>query len=187
MCKFKYDSFWRDAASDKTIADWLVDRGSLTGRIQQRCTEFSVHAVRSGLARIARDEALLLGVIPHQLAFSREVYLYADGLPVVFAHSACARKHLRGAWHAVRGLGSRPLGALLFSLPLVERKPLHCKLLGKSHRLYQRAVARLPNPPENLWARRSLFYLNGAPLLVTEVFLPAILSLPQAENHLKKF
>ncbi|MBW8076756.1 MAG: chorismate lyase, partial [Gallionella sp.] len=33
------------------------------------------------------------------------------------------------------------------------------------------------NPPATLYARRSLFYLHGAPLLVTEVFLPEILEL----------
>ena len=184
MCKDNADKFWHHAASCPELAPWLADSGSLTGRIQQRCSSFAVRGVRSGLAKIARDEAQLLGVIPHQLAYTREVYLYADGQPVVFAHSACARVHLSGAWHAVRGLGSRPLGALLFSHPLVERKPLHYKLLEKSQCLYQRAVQRLVNPPDQLWARRSLFYLNGAPLLVTEVFLPPILRLSRVEKPL---
>jgi chorismate-pyruvate lyase len=35
----------------------------------------------------------------------------------------------------------------------------------------------LSDPPHRLWARRSLFYLGDAPLLVTEVFLPGILQL----------
>jgi len=177
--KFKHDEFWHGAAPgcEAGLAPWLRDHGSLTQRIQQRCTRFAVCGVRSGLACIAPDEAALLGVAPQHLAYSREVFLYADGQPVVFAHSACARQHLRGAWSAVRGLGSRPLGALLFAHPLVERKPLHYKALRSPHPLYQRAAAVLSNPPGRLWARRSLFYLHGAPLLVTEVFLPEILRL----------
>lgn len=173
------DKFWHGAAvgCDAGLAHWLRDRGSLTLRIQQRCERFAVHGVRSGLARIALDEAALLGVAPPHLAWSREVFLYADGRPVVFAHSACARQHLRGAWSAVRGLGNRPLGALLFAHPLVERKPLHYKALRGTHPLYRRAAAVLGHPPDRLWARRSLFYLHGAPLLVTEVFLPEILCL----------
>ena len=74
----------------------------------------------------------------------------------------------------MRSLGNKPLGALLFAHPLVERKPLHYKALRGAHMLYQRAAVVLDNPPDRLWARRSLFYLHGAPLLVTEVFLPEI-------------
>jgi len=173
------DKFWNGVSlgCPAGLAHWLRDRGSLTQRIQQRCTRFAVRGVRSGLARIALDEAALLGVAPQHLAYSREVFLYADGMPVVFAHSACARQHLHGAWSAVCGLGNKPLGALLFAHPLVERKPLHYKVLRSAHPLYRRATVMLGNPPGRLWARRSLFYLHGVPLLVTEVFLPEILYL----------
>lgn len=173
------DKFWNGASPGcpADLAPWLHDRGSLTQRIQQRCDEFAVHGVRSGLARIARDESALLGIAPQQLAWSREVFLYADGRPVVFAHSALARVHLRGAWQAVRTLGNSPLGALLFAHPLVERKPLHFRALRKTHALFQGAAKELKEPPARLWGRRSLFYLRDAPLLVTEVFLPGILLL----------
>lgn len=159
------------------IAPWLHDHGSLTLRIQQRCGRFAVQGVRSGLARIAFDEAALLGIAPHQFAWSREVFLYADDQPVVFAHSTCARQHLRGAWSSIRALGNRPLGAVLFAHPLVERQPLHYKALHAHHPLYRSAAAALDIAPDRLWARRSLFYLHDAPLLVTEVFLPEILKL----------
>lgn len=161
------------------LAPWLHDHGSLTLRIQQRCKQFSVQPVRSGLARIAHDESALLGIAPQQLAYSREVFLHADGKPVVFAHSACAPQHLRGPWAALGGLGNRPLGAMLFAHPLVERGPLRFRALRTHHPLYRRASAMLAAPPHKLWARRSLFMLHGAPLLVTEVFLPEILELEQ--------
>jgi len=173
------DKFWRGTplGCGAELAPWLRDRGSLTKRIQQRCVHFAVRGVRSGLARIALDESALLDLAPRQLAYSREVFLYADDQPVVFAHSALAREHLRGAWSAVRMLGNKPLGALLFAHPLVERKPLHYQTLRITHPLYHRAARVLRHPPHRLWARRSLFYLHDAPLLVTEVFLPGILLL----------
>ncbi len=176
------DYYWNGAAvnCEAGIAPWLGDRGSLTQRIQQRCESFAVRPLRSGLARIAFDESALLGIAPQCLAWSREVFLYADNRPVVFAHSACDRQDLHGAWSAVRNLGNRPLGALLFAHPQVERRPLHYKALRGTHMLYQRAATVLRNPPDRLWARRSLFYLQGAPLLVTEVFLPGILDLAKS-------
>ena len=173
------DTYWNSAAlgAGADLSPWLRDHGSLTQRIQQRCGHFSVRNLYSGLARIALDESALLGIAPHQLAWSREVFLYADGQPVVFAHSTCAADHLRGAWQAVRGLGNKPLGAVLFSHPQVVRKPLHYKALHFHHPLYRRAAAILPDAPGRLWARRSLFYLHHEPLLVTEVFLPGLLKL----------
>jgi chorismate--pyruvate lyase len=167
---------------EANYAPWLRDHGSLTQRIQQRCTRFAVNNLHSGLMRIALDESALLGIAAQKLAYAREVYLYADGQPVVFAHSVVAYRHLRGAWAAVRSLGSKPLGAMLFAHPLVERKPLHYQALRSTHPLYQRAAAVLSDPPHRLWARRSLFYLHGAPLLVTEIFLPGILLLADRKD-----
>jgi len=179
ICTF---SDWNSATSGAgaELQPWLRDHGSLTLRIGQRCERFTVRNVKSGLARIAPDESALLGIAPQQLAWSREVFLCADDQPVVFAHSACAARELRGAWQALRGLGCKPLGALLFSHPQVVRQPLHYKALHAHHPLYRRAASVLPDPPDRLWARRSLFYLHNAPLLVTEVFLPGILLLT---NH----
>ncbi len=158
-------------------APWLHDHGSLTRRIQQHCAHFAVQPVRSGLARIAFDESCVLNTPSRQFAYSREVFLLADHRPVVFAHSACAIQHLHGAWLAMRGLGNRSLGSLLFTHPLVARQPLHYLALRGHHPLYRRAAGVLADPPCILYARRSLFYLHGAPLLVTEVFLPEILEL----------
>lgn len=175
------DHFWNGASTgcDPALHPWLHDHGSLTLRIQQRCGKFAVQPLRSGLANIAYDESALLGLVHHQLAYSREVFLYADDQPVVFAHSSCAQRHLHGPWAALAGLGNRPLGAMLFAHPQVQRKPLRFKALHMRHPLYQRAIAPLAAPPAKLWARRSLFTLHGAPLLVTEVFLPGILLLKE--------
>jgi chorismate--pyruvate lyase len=172
------DHYWQSLISGSAeYKPWLSNHGSLTRRIQQHCDVFSVQQQRSALARVAYDEAALLGFSSDCYAFSREVFLCAEERPVVFAHSTCARVHLRGAWHAMLGLGNRSLGTLLFTHPLVNRQPLHFKALQPHHPLYKSAVAVLDERPTKLWARRSLFYLRDAPLLVTEVFLPEILTL----------
>ncbi len=179
MTSCKSDSFWNGSAlgCGHALRPWLHDHGSLTQRIKRRCDRFAVRPVRSGLARIAYDQASVLGIAAHRLAYSREVFLHADGRPVVFAHSACRAADLRGVWQAMQDLGNRSLGSLLFSHPLVVRHPLHYAALRPHHPLYQSAVSAIAARPERLWARRSLFTLHRAPLLVTEVFLPEILKL----------
>lgn len=158
-------------------APWLRTEGSLTLRIQQRSENFSVCKVYNRLATAVYDETALLGLPAHHKIFTREVFLHADGKPVVYAHSVVAAQHLCGAWHSLRNLGKRPLGALLFAHPLVRRSDLHFHALKPNHPLYRRATVVLEIPPQKLWARRSLFILRSAPLLVTEIFLPDILAL----------
>ncbi len=157
---------------------WLQDRGSLTRRIQDRCSHFHVKRVFQSLSRVYGDELDAMGLRVNELALVREVYLYCGDTPVVFAHSVVAHKNLRGAWRSLTGLGNKSLGTVLFSNPKIQRTPLVFKKIGCGHFLYDRACSRLPKKPANLWARRSLFTLHGQSILVTEVFLPAILDLP---------
>jgi chorismate--pyruvate lyase len=157
---------------------WMHDHGSLTKRIQQRCGHFSVQNIYAGLSMANHDEISLLNLSRSQHLYTRNVFLLADGKPVVFAHSVVAAHHLHRAWHALQHLGSRPLGALLFSHPLVSRAPLSYKALKPAHPLYQQAASVLgQHKPARIWARRSEFKLHGASLWVTEVFLPEILNL----------
>jgi chorismate--pyruvate lyase len=156
---------------------WLHDHGSLTQRIQRRCAKFHVHNVCNGLRMANHDETSILNIPRRQHTYTREVLLHADNKPVVFAHSVVAAHHLRGAWHTLRQLGNRPLGALLFTHPLVQRSALHFRALKPDHPLFRSAALALDKPPPQLWARRSIFILHEAPLLVTEVFLPEILKL----------
>lgn len=172
------DIYWLTLPSDRSgYVPWLRDHGSLTRRIQQRCSTFRVQNLYDGLARAPRDETALLGTAERELVYTREVFLLADDKPVVFAHSVVAPHQLRGAWQALQHLGDRSLGSLLFTHPLVTRAPLHFRALKSGDPLYRRAAAVLTTPPPRLWARRSLFTLHGAPLLVTEVFLPDVLQL----------
>ena len=160
---------------------WLIDDGSLTARLQQRYTDFSVKKVSLKCAKPLQDEARLLKHPPHQQALIREVLLMGNNEPVVFAHSVLPRVALRGPWNKLGRLGNKPLGATLFANPKVKRTPLAFKKLSRHHPLYMRAAQHLLKPPAYLWARRSIFSLNTASqkcanILVTEIFLPQILN-----------
>jgi len=162
---------------DTRLRRWLIDRGSLTARIERRCDHFRIKLLRQSLAAPTRDEYRMIGVRDGARCMVREVALECDGQPVVFAHSVVARRALRGPWRMVIGLGRRPLGAALFADPRIERHPLHFRRLQRDDTLYRRAIGVANLPCAALWARRSLFVAHGARLLVTEVFLPSLLEL----------
>lgn len=156
------------------LRPWLTDVSSLTARIAARCAELRVRVLRTGLARPMEDERQLVGLARRRHAWSREVLLVADGVPVVFAHTVLAPGHLRGPWRMAAGMGGRPLGAALFAQPRIVRGPLHCQRIGPRHPLHARAEKALGRKLPDLWGRRSRFLYGGKPLLVTEVFLPEV-------------
>ena len=156
------------------IRPWLTDRNSLTERLRS-LGAFSLTRLSQGLAKPTRDEARALRLNPKQLARSREVVLFCDGQPVVFAHTILPRQPRGPLTRWLARLGNRSLGALLFSHPGFERGPLTARRLDRRDPLYRPAREALKladTTPTTLWARRSRFTFGKQSVLVTEVFSP---------------
>ena len=159
---------------------WLIDKGSLTARLQQRYSQFTVQAVTVKYAKPMPDEAVLLRQASYRAALIREVLLMGNHKPVIFAHSVLPTASLRGEWNRLGKLGNKPLGATLFANPKVKRTPFNYKKLSANHALFQQATEYLMLNADTkkvgyLWARRSIFSLNRLNIMVTEVFLPQLL------------
>ncbi|PIE25195.1 MAG: chorismate--pyruvate lyase [Neptuniibacter caesariensis] len=142
---------------------WLTDSGSLTQRLVRLSKgDFRVEVIRQGWFRPTRSEALELGINARQFTLVREVQLVGNDQPWVFARSIIPAQTLTGRQRQLRMLGNRSLGTLLFTDPTMRRAPLQ--------------ISRLKTRDQcQVWARRSVFFLSDKPLLVSEVFLPALL------------
>ncbi len=164
-------------------APWLAEPASLTARIiaaAPATAAFSVSVLHHGAGRPHADEAPLLGLARSAVACTRDVLLRVDGTPVVYAHSVVPRAWRHHPWTAWDRVGSRALGTVLFVEPGIVAGPLSFRCLDARHPLYRAAAATLGDLPMRLFARRATFWRQGAPLLVTEVFLPAVLDLTHA-------
>jgi chorismate--pyruvate lyase len=165
---------------------WLDDHGSLTRRLQAICPRLRVQRLNQRIALPQRDECRALGLRRGQRALIRDVLLVCGDTPLIFAHSVIPLRGLEGPWVALSRLGNRPLGEALFADPEVRRYPLEFRRLDARHPLYRPAVAHLAEAPRRLWMRRSRFALAGQPLLVTEVFLPAVHAYPAPNSRILK-
>ena len=154
---------------------WLIDNGSLTARLKARYTDFSVCPMGLKHAKALTDEPVLLGLKIYQHALIRDVVLMGNNQPVVLAHSVLPYASLRGAWRGLGKLGNKPLGAALFANSKVKRTPLEFKKLPRHHPISLWVAGQVANAPKVLWARRSVFQLNCARILVTEIFLEQLL------------
>ena len=160
---------------DAALASWLCETGSLTARCQRNSQEFRVRLLRYEKGQALADEGLRPNRSRHP-AWVREVALECDGVPVIFAHTtlSTASKGRLSRWLA--RLGSNSLGSLLFTHPGFRRGNIEFRRLDKRHPLFRRA-ADLGATGDTLWARRSLHRLGAQQVLVTEVFLPALVFL----------
>jgi len=169
---------WRDKPPSypHPLRRWLADRGSLTSRITAHFPDFNLKRLGQSLQVPHPDERRHMDFRTGELAVVREVLLKSGDTPLVFAHSVTARRDLRDVWRGISRLGSRPLAEMLFHDPTVARLPMEYHRIDARHPLFRRTMAVAPHDDKSLWARRSVFVKHARPLLVTEVFLPAVAS-----------
>ena len=159
----------------ESVLRWLLDPASLTRRIQSACPGcFRVEVLFQGWAQPQHNEARELGMRTGSWGFVREVHLLCDGRPWVFARTVIPRTTLTGPRRRLTRLKTRPLGAVLFADPTMQRGPVEIARLTPCDKLFPAAIQQLVQQPEMIWGRRSLFTLGGKPLLVSEIFLPDI-------------
>lgn len=156
---------------------WLTDRVSLTVKLIAHSEAFRVQRLAQQRARCLADEFSVLGLTRINCVQERDVLLRCDAAPVVFAHTVVPLTANATDWPFFSSLGERSLGTTLFGDPLVARGALQYARLPARHPLLARARAATGNEfaARPLFARRCLFKRKNGVLLVTEVFLPAVM------------
>ena len=163
------------AGIDPSLLEWLLDGSSLTQRIIQCCNgNFEVEVISQQWQRPLLNEAMTLKIRPHHYALIRQVRLLCNGKPWVFARTVIPAITLRGAVRRLAYLGNKPLGAVLFADPSMRRDAIEIARLSTRTHHYADALQRQATRAEQIWGRRSVFYLSNKPLLVSEFFLPGI-------------
>lgn len=164
---------WQNAPAnlEHNLADWLYETGSLTARLKRCCQNFRVEVLGQAVGPCALAEATDV-ILAGEPVLVREVILYCDDSPQVFARSLLPLSSLTGDEQQLANLGNQPLGQVLFNNPLLERKSIAIAPFDERSSVAQLAATLKLMPLTTLWGRRSLFILNNKPILVAEVFLP---------------
>lgn len=147
-----------DAWSDCEKA-WLTYPGSLTTQLRYVTGGALEHRLCwQAFGYPTQDEAQALGIKTDELVWIREIQWWCHGKLAVAARAIIPKKSLAGKGKQLRNIGHRSLGDVLFSDTNLKRNPFE---VSKSI---------------SGWARRSLFYFHGQPVLVHENFLAPIFS-----------
>lgn len=160
------------------LVSWLAEPGLLTARVRALCGE----RMRFRMLGPLRDAMLPLELrsrlgVSDQRCLLRDIEFRCNDDRIVYAQTVLPDSTLcRYPW--LRELGDSPIGETLrrAGLPL-EREPLEYAELPRESDLALAALGARPADPDRdaLWARRAVYRLGGEPILVQEVFLPALL------------
>jgi chorismate--pyruvate lyase len=172
----------------RTLKQWLLDPSSLTKKLIDYSTgQLRVEVIEQSIRRARFSEYKALKLAHHKYVVVREVVLYGQEIPLVYARTIMPLSTLKGPLRKLYYLGNRPLGGALFADPSMRRGELEVAPIGQ-HYLPKRTLNSFSknlnsscqpaafhhNPHHNCWGRRSLFFLKNKPLLVCEIFLPSL-------------
>ena len=165
-----------------TLRSWLAEPGLLTARIRELCGDRMRFHMLAPLREIHLSDELQarLGGRDHG-GLLREIEFRCLRERVVYAQTVLPDSTVRAhPW--LRELGDSPIGeSLRRAGGAVQREPLEYAPLPPAHELALAASEASPDARDvTLWARRAIYRLEGLPILVQEVFLPALLQVAEA-------
>jgi len=130
---------------------WIRDDQSLTQKLKKKYHDFRVEVYRQDELEIYKHEINQLG--NEEKFIVREVFLYGDNQPVVFARSVIPKNTKTDS---IMKIGNKPLGEILFTNPNTLREPIEITFHN------------------DVWGRRSIFIMNNSRILISEFFLDSI-------------
>ena len=150
------DSQLKTHLKKQNILEWLNEEGSITAKISSD-SKFKLKILSDDLS-IAEDEEYLALDIASEEVRIREVVLYGDLVPLVYARSIIPSLTSSKGYPGLGTIGSKPLGDLLFQSELFIKT--------------RREFAQFETSFEDvIWGRRTHYLVRGYPLCVMEVFL----------------
>ncbi|MGL6266135.1 chorismate--pyruvate lyase family protein [Aeromonas jandaei] len=157
---------WLDPESCElpaSLRPWLLEPGSMTRRLRQHNSHFSVEWLGNHQISLTADEQWLVDA-PTPAGICREVILHGDRGPAVLGWTLFADVALEGS--GLADLGEQPLGERIFGHEPARRDHLQVARFE---------IATNPRcPAAVVWGRRSRLFLGPWPLLVHELFLPSL-------------
>ena len=158
--KFKKLTSWMSETKslevqNKEILSWLNEPGSITFRIKS-FSSFRLKLLRDGPGEvdISEDDLIITNYKENNI---REVVLYSDEKPFIYAKSILPLETIRFGLGALGSLKENPLGDILFSNPEIKKKYM--------------LFARFQSKEEIFYGRKGIYTVKGYPFSVCEIFL----------------
>ena len=160
----------------ENVQSWIYEPGSLTRRIRDFYGDAFAVSVLFHQWRVPfLSECRLLKQSHSKYCLTREVLLTGDNKPLILARTIIPAQTLKGTQRTLSRLCNRPLGEVIFSYPKLQRLEMDITLIEATNwspTIIDRA--RINGPQ---WGRRTIYEINKRQMLVSEFFLPDVLTI----------
>ena len=137
------------------ILSWLNEPGSITSRIKS-FSDFKLKLLRDGLGEVDANEDDLI-ISNYRENNIREVLLYSDEEPLIYAKSIIPLETIRLGLGVLGNLKENPLGDILFSNPEIKKEYMLFSKFESNKKIF--------------YGRKGIYTVKGFPFSVCEVFL----------------
>ena len=140
---------------NKEILSWLNEPGSITSRIKS-FSNFRLKLLRDGPSEVDIIEDDLI-VANYEENNTREVLLYSDEEPLIYAKSIIPLETIRLGLGVLGNLKENPLGDILFSNPEIKKEYMLFSKFESNKKIF--------------YGRKGIYTVKGFPFSVCEIFL----------------
>lgn len=152
---------------------WLETRTSITNKAKAVCKKVNLQLLSE---RWEEKEG--------QHTFVREIVIFCNEKPAWYAQTLIPKKTYERREVQFNNLKTQSINTILFNDPDIVREDfVFAYLTSKTSeyrqaiQYYQKVVPSTPLP-DSLWARKSIFRIDGEPLVIMEIFFPNVLPSP---------
>lgn len=140
---------------NKEILSWLNESGSITSRIKS-FSDFKLKLLRDGPGEVdaAVDDLIISNYKENNI---REVLLYSDEEPLIYAKSIIPLETIRLGLGVLGNLKENPLGDILFSNPEIKKEYMLFSKFELNKKIF--------------YGRKGIYTVRGFPFSVCEIFL----------------
>ena len=137
------------------ILSWLIEPGSITSRIKS-FSDFKLKLLRDGPGEVdaAEDDLIISNYKENNI---REVLLYSDEEPLIYAKSIIPLETIRLGLGVLGNLKENPLGDILFSNPEIKKEYMLFSKFESNKKIF--------------YGRKGIYTVKGYPFSVCEIFL----------------
>ena len=137
------------------IKSWLLEQGPITKRIKS-IAEFRLELIQDELSDATEDEILFLKIDSEEFRI-REVILYGNENPMVFARTIIPNTTIEKGLRELGKIGNKPLGDILFEKDIFSKEGI--------------VFATFKDEESLFWGRKIKYTVKHQPFSVMEVFL----------------
>jgi len=154
---------------DNKLKFWLLDVKSVSYRIRN-IAKLEIIPVETGASNFFPNEKKVFGNIKSGHLYLREVLIYADKLPIMYARTVLPSKNLRGFWHKIKKLNNKPLADIVFEKKTIIRSNFKFKKPSNNDNFSRKIKMFNLKNTKILATRQSTFENKNKKVLLTEVF-----------------